>query len=193
MYARVKKYFKKVLILLIIFAFSVLSFSLGKTFAYVDLQYTLFRHPTTLPVTAPGPMPAPAIPITDAYPTLLNALIQVESSNKPWAVNRTSGARGLTQITPVAWKELRKHYKHKYGKLKFRQDMLRPEIAREAGEDFLCILQQHLKAAGIPPTLENLLAAYVWGEGKLARYGLERAPRIVKRYIRNVKRLAGIS
>ncbi len=193
MHAKVSKYFKKVLILLIILVFSVLSFSLGKTFAFVDLQYGLFRHPATMPVTVPNPMPAPAMPITDAYPTLLNALIQVESSGKPRAVNRTSGARGLTQITPVAWRELKKHYRHKYGKLSFREDMLRPEIAREAGKDFLCILQQHLKTLGIPPTLENLLAAYVWGEGKLARHGLQGAPRIVKRYVRDVKRIARIN
>lgn len=123
-------------------------------------------------------------------PELLKAVIFVESSNNPRAHNRYTQARGLTQITPIAWKELKKHHRHKYAKLRFQRHMHNPYIATEAGRDFLYILQSHLKARKIPVTLDNLLASYVWGVDNLDRHGLTHAPRVVKRYIRNVKRLS---
>lgn len=164
-------------ILAIVLIVSVCFFFLADTFAFLDRHAALFQAMNFV------------VPVTETHPRLLNALVHVESSNNPRAINRFSGARGLTQITPIAWKELKKHYKYRYGKLKFRQAMLNHDIARQAGKDYLYILQQHLKARKIPPTLDNLLAAYVWGEGRLAQYGLTRAPRVVKRYIANIKKL----
>ncbi len=123
---------------------------------------------------------------------LLNAIIKVESSNNHRAFNHRSKARGLTQITPIAWKDLKRHYGYKYGKINYFKDIYDPEIAREAGKDYLYILQNYLKAKHIPLTWENLLAAYVWGPNNLAKYGLNSAPQGVKRYIAQVKSLARI-
>ncbi len=165
--------------LLPIIIICVIFFFLADTFAFIDRQWQVFfLHPADL-------IPPP-IKVT---PPLLSSLIFIESSNKPKAYNRYSGARGLTQITPIAWKELRQHYGYRYKQLKFRRDIFNPEVARQAGEDYLYILQKHLKAKGIPITLDNLLAAYVWGEGNLAKYGLRNAPRVVKKYIADIKKL----
>lgn len=180
--SRLIKSFKKVLILLITMGliFSLIFFSNANTFAFFDTQYK------PMPSINFSALQGVQINIT---PSLLNALIYVESSNNPAAFNRFSHATGLTQIRYIAWKELAKHYKGKYKESRYRKDMLNPYIARQAGKDYLCILQKHLKAKKIPLTMDNLLAAYVWGETNLSRYGLKRAPRSVKRYIANVKKL----
>ncbi len=176
------KNFKKVLILPIALAiiFAVIFFCNADTFAFFDMQYNPMP-PTNFPA-----LQSLRIEIT---PSLLNALIYVESSNNPAAFNRFSHARGLTQITYIAWKELAKHYKGKYKESRYRKDMLNPYIAREAGKDYLNILQIHLKAKRIPVTIDNLLAAYVWGENNLRLYGLNRAPRSVRTYIAKIKKL----
>lgn len=179
LYFQIAKNFKKALTLPIIITACVIFFFLADTFAFIDRQW----H-TAFPSMAN--FTPPPLKIT---PPLLNAVIFTESSNNPRAHNRFSGARGLTQITPVAWKELRRHYGYRYKKLKFYRDIFNPEVARQAGEDYLYILQGHLKASGIPVTIDNVLAAYVWGEGNLKKYGLKNAPRVVKRYIAKIKKL----
>lgn len=118
---------------------------------------------------------------------LLAALIRVESSNNPKAYCRRTGARGLTQITPAAWRDLVANYPKKYRKLKYRQDIYRPDVAREAGKDYLKLLKRYLRAKRIPLTLDNLLAAYNWGINNLGRFGLHRAPRQTRRYIAKIK------
>ena len=150
-------------------------------FAFIDLKAS--------PVI---PRPATGA-VIDITPKLLDAIIQVESSHNPRAFNRRTKARGLTQITPITWKELVKHKRAKYGNLVHSKHMYNPEIAKEAGKDYLYILQTHLKAKGIPVTLDNLLAAYVWGPGKLSRHGIGSAPRVVRRYVASVKRLARLT
>jgi hypothetical protein len=132
-------------------------------------------------------------PLIEVNPKLLNALITVESSNNPRAFNHHTKARGLTQITPIAWKELSKHYRSKYKDYYYKEDIFNPDIARQAGEDYLYLIQIHLKAKGIPVTLDNVLASYVWGHENLKKYGLDNAPGVVKKYIRDIKRLAQIS
>ncbi|MEW6075499.1 MAG: lytic transglycosylase domain-containing protein [Candidatus Omnitrophota bacterium] len=150
-------------------------------FAFIDLR--------PIPV-----MPAMGmIPTIEITPQLMNALVFVESSNNPFAFNRFTKARGLTQITPIAWKELKRHYRAKYAGLTYRKDIYNPEIAREAGRDYLYILQKYLQAKGIPVTLDNLLASYVWGIGNLSRYGLQKAPRVVKNYISSIKKHAALT
>jgi soluble lytic murein transglycosylase-like protein len=118
---------------------------------------------------------------------LLAALIRVESSNNPKAYCRSTGARGLTQITPAAWRDLVANYPKKYRKLKYRRDIYRPDVAREAGKDYLNLLKRYLKTKRIPVTLDNLLAAYNWGINNLGRFGLHRAPRQTRRYIAKIK------
>jgi len=118
---------------------------------------------------------------------LLAALIRVESSNNPRAHRRSTGARGLTQITPAAWRDLVTYYPEKYRKFNYRRDIFKPEVAREAGRDYLKILRRYLRAKRIPATLDNLLAAYNWGITNLDRFGLKRAPRQTRRYIAKIK------
>jgi soluble lytic murein transglycosylase-like protein len=118
---------------------------------------------------------------------LLAALIRIESSNNPKAYCRSSGARGLTQITPVAWRDLVANYPHKYRKLNYRRDIYRPDVAQEAGKDYLNLLRRYLRVKRIPVTLDNLLAAYNWGINNLNRFGLKRAPRQTRRYIAKIK------
>lgn len=177
--SQIAKSFKKALTLPTLIVAGIMFFFLPDTFAFIDRQW----HTAFPPGASLTP---PPLKIT---PPLLNALIFTESSNNPKAHNRFSGARGLTQITPVAWKELRRHYGYRYKKLKYYRDIFKPEVARQAGEDYLYILQGHLKAKGIPVTFDNVLAAYVWGEGNLKRYGLKNAPRSVKKYIAKIKKL----
>jgi hypothetical protein len=180
-FSQVTKHFVKVsklvLLILPIFFVSILIYRLS--FAFIDYK-------SMLPA-------APAYAIIEVTPELLEALIQVESSNNPRAYNRHTQARGLTQITPVAWRELRKHYRSKYVNLNFWEDMCKSQVAREAGTDYLYLLQKVLKAKRIPVTLDNLLAAYVWGPQNLAENGIHNAPRVVKRYVSQVKRLAQAS
>lgn len=171
------KVFKLALLILPIFFTAVFIYRLS--FAFIDYKAIL--------------SPAPSYAIIEVTPELLEALIQVESMNNPRAYNHHSKARGLTQITPIAWKELRKHYSSKYGNLSFWDDMCKSQVAREAGKDYLYLLQKILKANRVPVTLDNLLAAYVWGPNNLAKNGIDNAPRVVKNYVSKVKRLAQAS
>ncbi len=179
--SRVTKHFVKVfrLALLILPIFFVSIFIYRLSFAFIDYK-------AILPA-------APAYAMIEIRPELLEALIQVESSNNPRAYNHHTKARGLTQITPITWRELRKQYSSKYANLNFWEDMPKAQVAREAGTDYLYLLQKILKAKGIPVTLDNLLAAYVWGPNNLAKNGLHNAPRVVKNYVAKVKRLSQAS
>ena len=118
--------------------------------------------------------------------SLLNAIIEAESSNNPNAFNRRTGARGLTQIRLIAWQDLKKHYGSKNKNLNYYQDIFNPSIAIEAGKDYLNIIKKYLIAKGIPLTYKNLLTAYVWGPDNLYRYGSWRAPKAGKLYVAKV-------
>ncbi|MDD5476943.1 MAG: lytic transglycosylase domain-containing protein [Candidatus Omnitrophica bacterium] len=179
--SQITKHFIKVskLVLLILPIFFVSIFIYQLSFAFIDYK-------AILPA-------APGYATIEVTPELLEALIQVESSNNPSAYNHYTKARGLTQITPIAWRELRKHYGSKYANLNFWEDMCKSQVAREAGTDYLYHLQKILKAKRIPVTLDNLLAAYVWGPNNLEKNGIHNAPRVVKNYVSKVKKLAQAS
>jgi len=117
---------------------------------------------------------------------LLDAIIQIESSNNPKAHNRFTGARGLTQITPIAWRDLRRHHADKYNKLNYLRDIFKPAVAREAGKDYLQILATYLKAKGMPITYHNLLTAYVWGPDNLYKLGIKKLPKNGRNYVAKV-------
>lgn len=125
----------------------------------------------------------------DISPQLLEALIQTESSGDPSAFNKGSGARGLTQITPIAWQDLLAHYPKKYSKLNYQTDIFKPEVARMAGTDYLGIINNYLRAYKLQQSLENLLGAYNWGIGNVRKLGIEKAPPETINYITKIKGL----
>ena len=125
----------------------------------------------------------------DINQDFLNALIEVESSNNPKAFNPSSGARGLTQITPVAWQDLVAHYPDKYSQMNYEKDMFKPEVAKQAGNDYLNILMGYLRSKRMPITPENLAAGYNWGINNLAKFGLHNAPPETKNYIAKIRKL----
>lgn len=98
---------------------------------------------------------------------LMDALIQAESSGDPNAFNKKSGARGLTQITSIAWQDLVAHYPAKYENLQYTKDIFNPKIARQAGEDYIRIIKGYLKHYKLPETTENILASYNFGIGNV--------------------------
>jgi soluble lytic murein transglycosylase-like protein len=120
---------------------------------------------------------------------LLSALMEVESSNNPKAFNKATGARGLTQITPVAWQDLIDHHPEKYGKMNYQRDIFKPEVAMQAGQDYLNIIKGYLKHYNIPSTMENILGSYNWGIGNVKKHGLAMAPAETKAYIQKIRHL----
>lgn len=125
----------------------------------------------------------------DIDANLLNALIQTESSGNPLAHNKRTQARGLTQITPIAWQDLVNHYPRVYKNLNYEQDIFKPEVAKRAGADYLNVLVKYLKANQLPVTPDNLLASYNWGIGNLKKMGLGKAPKETRDYIQKIKKL----
>jgi soluble lytic murein transglycosylase-like protein len=120
---------------------------------------------------------------------LLEAIIQIESSGNPLAFNQKSGARGLMQTTPIAWKDLVTHYPETYKKLKYEQDIFKPDVSKRAGKDYLNVIRNYLKTYKIPETLDNVLGAYNFGIGNLRKYGVNNAPQETKDYISKIKLL----
>lgn len=122
---------------------------------------------------------------------LIAYLTQVESSNNPLAHNKESGARGLTQITPIAWKDLVRVYPEKYAGIDYESNIFDPNTAYEAGNDYLKIVKGYLKHYGMEESIENMLAAYNWGIGNLRDKGIEKAPKETRDYITKIKALGG--
>jgi soluble lytic murein transglycosylase-like protein len=121
--------------------------------------------------------------------SFLPALIQTESSGDPGAVNEATGARGLAQITPIAWKDLVQWHPEKYGGLDYERDIFNPEVATEAARDYLAIIMRYLDNANLPVNLDNVLASYNWGIGNLKEKGLNKAPKETREYIAKIRAL----
>ena len=95
---------------------------------------------------------------------LLDALIQVESSNNPNAVNKKSGARGLGQITSVALADWNQFNKDKYS----MDDMFNPQKNMRVTNWYLMRqIPHYLEHYGLPSTVENVLWAYNAGIGRV--------------------------
>ena len=118
--------------------------------------------------------------------SLLEALIQTESSGNPNAINPATGARGLGQTTPIAWKDLVKFYPEVYKKLDYKTDIFKPDVSRRATSDYLNIINKYLTNYKIPTTPENVLASYNWGIGNVKKYGVTNAPKETKNYIQKI-------
>jgi soluble lytic murein transglycosylase-like protein len=125
----------------------------------------------------------------DLNSELLNAMIEVESNNDPKAFNEAQGARGLTQITPIAWDDLVAHYPDQYKDLNYERDIWKPEIAIKAGNDYIKLVQQYLKTYKMPINVENIVSAYNWGIGNTKKFGVHNAPAETKAYIAKVRHL----
>jgi len=167
----VPRYFKRTLILCIIFAFVSVAFGFNGRLDFAkkgDEAHTYLND----------------IVIDEK---LVDFMVLVESSNNTLAHKKKTGARGPMQITPLAWKDLVRHFPAQYKNLNYRKHIFTHHIGKKAGRDYLVILKNYLRIKGIPVTLENLLAAYNWGIGNLAKFGLARAPRATRRFIEQIK------
>lgn len=135
-----------------------------------------------MPYGTIGPQLIHTVNMDNIDPILLDALIQTESSGNPNAFNKKTGARGLTQITPIAWKDLVAHYPQ-YSKLNYEKDIFNPDVAKKAAVDYIKILKGYLRTYKIPDTTENILGSYNWGVGNVKNNGLEKAPKETRDYI----------
>lgn len=99
----------------------------------------------------------------------INAIIEIESSGDPKAFNKTSGARGLCQITPAAledWNALQSHR----GVFQLSQ-LFNGSINRLVGDWYLNFrIPWMLEQYGLELTVANILTAYNWGIGNLVKF-----------------------
>src|SRR3990167_5534706 len=114
---------------------------------------------------------------------LLDAIAFTESSNNPNAINPKSGARGLFQFMPIAWKDVVENYPSKYGKYAdYEKYSLNPEISKDSAKALIELNTKRLKKNA---TLENILASYNWGIGNVLEGG--KPPLETRQYIQKVK------
>jgi len=111
------------------------------------------------------------------HPTFpVDAIIAVESSGNPRAVSRC-GARGLMQIMPATWREMTDEpFSRAFD----------PVLNRQVGTEYLAWIHRTLRRwTGTEPTIEQILAAYNGGIGRLRKVGyrVDRMPRESRRYV----------
>lgn len=167
----VPKYFKRIVVLSIVFVSTGISFGLNSRLGQLNVSEEIVAAPKDIFISE----------------ELIDIIILAESSHNPSAHVKKTGARGLAQITPLAWKDLVRHFPAEYRGLNYRKDIFKPHIGRKAVRDYIIILKQYLKINGRPVTLENVLAAYNWGIGNLNKYGISRAPGTTRRFIGKIK------
>ena len=123
----------------------------------------------------------------------LEAIIKIESGGNPNAFNERSGARGLCQITKVCWEE----FNHFKGRVPFNpkiEELFDPWMNRKVADWYLNTrIPEMLVAFNIPVTIDNILIAYNWGIGNLAKlYRHERGKTLPKEtadYLKKYKQL----
>ena len=110
----------------------------------------------------------------------LEKIAQIESSNNPKAINKSSGARGLYQFMQPTWEEVVK----KMGKSWTWDDAFDGEKSKEVADYYFNReIPRLLQHYNLEDTIENRLAAYNWGIGNLSRQGIEKAPQETTNYI----------
>ncbi|MBU2562459.1 MAG: lytic transglycosylase domain-containing protein [Nanoarchaeota archaeon] len=120
---------------------------------------------------------------------LIKRIIEVESQGNPRAYNQRSRARGLMQIIPIALKEYNLHNPTERHSL---NDLFNPEINKKVGKWGLYrIKNYYLSVYKLPPTVENILAAYNMGPPSLNKIGdakknFTRLPRQTRTYITKI-------
>lgn len=122
---------------------------------------------------------------SDDKSELLDAIASVESSNIPTAVNPRTGARGMYQFMPIAWRDVVENYPMSLGKYAdYERYSFDPEVSRKFAEALLELNKKRLEKKNIY-NLENLLASYNQGIG--AVLGGRPFPRETKQYIKKIK------
>ena len=95
----------------------------------------------------------------------MKAIVSIESSGNPRAVNKKSGARGLTQIMKGTWEECVKRMGHSDWTW---DDAFDPKKNLAVGTYYANTrIPEMLKTYKIPDNIETRIAAYNWGIGKL--------------------------
>lgn len=94
-------------------------------------------------------------------PRLLRAIAQAESSWNPRAISPV-GARGIVQIMPATWAELRARYGGP-------DDPFDPAQNFRLGAHYLREIATYLSSQGIPVTIRRVAAAYNGGMGMVTR------------------------
>ena len=102
-------------------------------------------------------------------------IIQIESNGNPNAYNKSSGAIGLMQITPIVLKEYNKEgiftQEIKTRRLYSLGDLYVPTINIEIGTWYINErIPQMLKAYNLLDSIDNRLIAYNWGIGNLKNW-----------------------
>jgi len=94
----------------------------------------------------------------------METIKQIESGGDPHAYNKRSGARGLYQFLPIAWKDVQQHYPSlkKYEYIPYVHD---PEISKIFAEKYFIILEEYLRNYGKSVTMKNILMSYNMGIG----------------------------
>jgi hypothetical protein len=93
----------------------------------------------------------------------------IESNNNTSAYNPGSGARGMYQITAIAWKDVQNNFP---ALKQYSFDCAyQPEIARLFAEAYFMLIDRYLRHYGLEINLTNRLACYNQGI-KLTRKGI---------------------
>lgn len=113
----------------------------------------------------------------------LNIIVQIESSGNPLAYNRHSGATGLYQITPIAWKDVQNHFPE-LSKYPFIC-AYKPQVARLFAERLITINKGYLRHYGLDLSLANQLACYNQGIGLTRKRVLSKESKnYIKKYLK---------
>ena len=110
----------------------------------------------------------------------------IESHSSPWAHNKTSGARGLYQITPICLRD----YNERMWQNITEQELFVAEINDRIAWWYLHVgIPQMLRYYNLPVTVRNILLSYNAGINNLVR-GWD-LPHETREYLRQYERYTG--
>lgn len=116
----------------------------------------------------------------------LDIIIEIESNWNETAINKKSGATGLTQITIPALTDFNRTCKENYT----MEDMKDPQKAMRVGYTYINeIIPKYLRAFKYEDTIQNRLIAYNLGIGRVKQW---RKVIETVNYIKKYKRLKGV-
>jgi hypothetical protein len=115
----------------------------------------------------------------------LSIIAQIESSNNPNAYNSISQARGMYQITEIAWRDVQNHFPE------LRQYPFsyayKPQVAILFAKAYFILIDRYIRHFGLKNDLSTKLACYNQGIG-LTRKGI--LSKETKNYIAKYHKLA---